>query len=90
MTDALLIGACSIAGGVVLLVEAALSLAHTTRIFRIALGTALIGGLLSLALEPRFGIYGFLCGAAYLGSVGGGVCAIVMVIDVLARRTRVP
>jgi hypothetical protein len=88
MTDAFLIGGLAVLGLVVLVAEAALSLLNETRIFRVALGTALAGGVAGLALEPRMMHLAFLGGVAIAGSLGGAVCAFLMVIDGIARGGR--
>ena len=90
MTDAAMLGAGSILGAIVLTVAGALSVSTTTRIFRLALAMALLGGLLGLALEPAGLHISFLCGAAMLGSLGASVCAVVMVIDGIVRGNRIP
>jgi hypothetical protein len=85
MDTVFVVGASGILGWAVLAAGVALSYWPPTRVFRIAVVGAIIGGMLGLLFAPVAPFFAFSVGAAIAGTLSGAVCAVVLIIDRLSR-----
>ena len=88
MTDVFVLGGIGVLGWLIVAAEIALSFWAPTRVFRVAVGAAAVGGLLGLVIVPVAPLFAFSVGAAVVGALAGAVCGSVAIIEYIERGKR--
>ena len=78
----------AVLGWVIVPVEIALSFWAPTRVFRIAVGAAIVGGVVGVVIVPVSLPFAFSVGAAVAGALAGAVCVVVAIIQYIERDKR--